>query len=289
MSEADSAPMGHNRTLAERFAELNAEIPDYLAGQYPHLTDQAAMLREEFDIKVPASVDDDATERDMTDLGARINAFLGLVEGQRKVNKDVPLKSPQLIDTFFKGLRGGLEANLETLRLRVNHYKNKKAEAERRRVAEERARALAVQQEADRAAREAERLRREAEEARIRECEDAAAEGRRAQQTEAEVIAASAEAEADQRAAEVAEVIAAAAPPPSAPMVKAESGAKSGQLGKWVAKNVDRDILDLDALRHMIPTADLEKYANAYARQYKDTKPLRGAVITQEFTTTFRS
>lgn len=245
-----------NMTLAERFEELNREIPVYLANQHADLQEKFVALSSEFINTAPVSVEDDETEKTMTDLGARINSFLQLCDGQKKNSRRHPAESPKLVDDFYKTLTGQLAKDLEALRFRMNAYKTKKREAAARAAEEERHRVLAEQ-------REAERVRMEIESNEI----------------------------ADKISS--AEIIPPAPPPPpapvyTAPMVKADSGAKSGQIGTWRAKNIDRDILDLEALRPLISQADLEKYSNAYARQYKDTKPLRGAQIVQEFTTTFR-
>lgn len=287
MAEADTlAPLGHNRTLADRFAELNAEIPIYLAQEHESLNIRANEFIAQF-AGLPHTCDTDALEREMTDLGARLNKFLSGVDAQRKIDKRAPGESPKLIDDFFKNLVGTLPSRMDSLRSWVNAYKNQKIEAERQRLAAERERALAAQREADEKAREAERVRRDAEDAAVREEAAAAADNRAAEPTPEELLAQEAERAAIKAGAEAA--LARSTTPAIAPMIKAESGAKSGQLGKWVAKDIDRDTLDLEALRALIPFADLEKYANAYARQYKDTKPLAGCRIIQEFTTTFRS
>ncbi len=290
MSDA-LAPLGHNRTLADRFAELNAEIPKYLAQEHESLNIRADEFIAQF-AGLPHICDTDELEREMTDLGARLNKFLSSVDAQRKSDKRAPGESPKLIDDFFKQLAGTLPARLDNLRSWVNTYKNTKIEAERQRLAAERERALAAQREADEKAREAERVRREAEDARLREEAAAAADNRAPEPTPEELLAQEAERAAIKSQAEALlarPTAAATAPMITAPMIKAESGAKSGQIGKWVARDIDRDTLDLNALRSLIPFADLEKYANAYARQYKDTKPLVGARIVQEFNTTFRS
>jgi hypothetical protein len=249
-----------NMTLADEFTELNRRIPETLAREHTVLSERAFELTAQF-AGLPAVCDSDDLEREMTDLGVSLNRFLTAVETQRKSDKRVPLESPKLIDKFFADMLGSLPTRLDSLRSRVNTYKNQKAEAERKRLEEERRRALDEQREKDRIAREAmDRQRLETQESPV---------SRPFPPPEAPL-----------------------SPPPApayvAPMVRTESGAKSGQRGNWVAKDIDRDTLDLNALRPLISMADLEKYANAYARQYKDTKPLAGARIVQEFNTTFR-
>ncbi len=250
-----------NMTLADEFTELNRRIPETLAREHEALATRAGEILAQF-AGLPMVCESDDLEIEMTDLGVSLNKFLKTVETQRKSDKRVPAESPKLIDSFFEKLLGSLPMRLDSLRSRVNAYKNQKAEAERKRQEDERRAQMEEQRRAD--------------------------EERRAQEAESRACA-----EAAEPVVETATTFVPDTPPPPAPvyvapMVKTEAGSKSGQRGQWVAKDIDRDTLDLNAMRSLISTSDMEKYANAYARQYKDTKPLAGCRIVQEFNTTFR-
>lgn len=278
-----------NRTLAEQFADLNAQIPEVLAAQHADLKAKADGLADEFTAGAPETIADDETEKAMTDLGARINGFLQLCEGQRKNAKEEPLKSTKVVDDFFKVLTVIAAANLALLRARVNDYKNAKRLAEQKRQQEEQARAREAERQQMAAREEAIRAERERMEAEERARHETDPEAKREAQEAAEAAGhtrKAAEEEARQRAREAQEAAAAAKAP--ATMVKAESGAKSGQSGTWRAKNLDRGVMDLNELKLFFTIADIQKAADAYARTYKDTKPLAGCQIEQEFNTTFR-
>lgn len=81
MAEADT--YGDNRTLAERFSELNGAIKASLTNQHADLMEREQNLIDECALGIPDAIADDEAEKAGTDLGARINTFLLLVEGQR--------------------------------------------------------------------------------------------------------------------------------------------------------------------------------------------------------------
>lgn len=289
MAEPDT--YGDNRTLAERFAELNAAIKPTLTNQHADLLSREQDLVDECATGIPDAIADDEAEKSATDLGARINTFLSLVEGQRKNAKDEPAKSPKLIDEFFRTLSGPLSVRLETLRSRVNVYKNQKRIAEQRRKDEEAAKAREAERELARAREEAARKGRERLEAEARARDETDPDARREAQEAADAAERdrrAAEEEARRKAQEAADAQAAA--DAKARMVKAESGAQSGQVGTWRGRIVDPSslLLSLGPLGPHFTQDHLQKAIDKAARTTKGTLSIPGVDFFEDFTTTFR-
>lgn len=254
-AENPRAVAGNNQDVLAQYRELAEALPDFLRSKHPHLISEtaeiAALFRES-----PAVLETDEQELAMTDLGGRLSKFLKSADLQRKLDKKPITDGEDALERFYKSFTVMLSEHLETLRRRVNAYKDAKLKKER----EERE---ALRQEQLRLERE----QREAKERAAREFEELAA---------------------SQATPEP------AAPPPPpppkpAPMVTGATGAKSGQSFRWVGEIVDVDSLDLNALRPFLKRADLEAAVNRYAVEYEDTKPLTGAKISQKSNTTFRS
>ena len=286
MSEQSAAGIGDNssRGLLDIIKQQNAELPGFLAYEHTALIQAIDNLRTECE-SAPAVVDSDDLEKAATDLGGSLAKIRGQVKNSRKTVKDAVQPGVKIVDEFFNKLDEPIEGLLRTIERRVNAWKDtKRLAAEAARREQERQAA-----EAKRAADEAARRQREAQEAadRAQQDETATAEEKTALWDAAsfatrEVI--QTHVAAKTIAAEV------AAPQPKATTVATgATGAKSLQRTNWVGEITDLEALDLNALRYIITRAALDSAVNAYAREFKGTKPLAGAKIEEKTSVAFKA
>jgi hypothetical protein len=274
------------------------QAPDYaqeetrrLAADYVGLMDALASLRTEAEA-FPRGVNDDA---EAVARGAVIKKLRDLdsrAEGVRVLEKEPHLRRGNAVDSFFNTLRDQIGRRVRTakpglidvLQGDINEYQERK-------IAAERARQEAERREAERAAREAaEAARKAAAEAAEREAAIArarSAQTQAARQAEAEAqqrAADLARAEA-QRAAELAEEARLASLVKPAEIARVRGSDQSGAgVTLTVAKEpyamlVDREKVDMNALRPYFNEAEIEKALRGWAKAHGHKVQMPGAEI----------
>lgn len=200
---------------------------------------------------------DDNVARLVTDFVRQVTACAKAAEGARVAAKEPYLEGSRAVDGFYRMITDPLDKVKREVERRLTVYLRAKAEAERR-EREERAR---VERE------EAERSRREAEEAERRLADEnslrqAIVADARAKEAEANRV--KAEREAQAKAADLSRT-------------RGEFGAVSSLRTYWTFADIDRDALDLEALRAHLPIAGLEAAVRSFVRA--GGRELRGVRI----------
>jgi hypothetical protein len=207
--------------------------------------------------RAPAVIADEEWEKRIADSIRLISACRKTAETTRVARKEPYLASERLVDAFFKKITDPLDKARRILEERLTIFQRKKAEDERRRrEAEMRARA-----------EEAERQRREAEAA-------AAAittEGDLNAAITADELAKQAEADAIRAQKE------ALAKPADLSRQRGDYGAVASLRTYWDFAELDRDKIDLEALRSFLAVDDIEKAIRLAIRT--GVRELRGVKI----------
>lgn len=215
--------------------------------------------------RVPAEIDVETAGK-ASDYVKMIAATIKDLDRVRIGEKEPYLAGGRTVDGFFKAPVDKLEKAKREVEGRLQKHLRAVAEAERRR-----------RDEAERAAREeAERRRREAEEAAARiaseaQLDAAVAMERAAQQAAAD--AARAAQQADAKAADLART-------------RSDYGSLATLRTSWAFKDMDRDALDLEALRAHLPTDALEKAVRSFIKA--GGRQLRGCTIFEAETAIVR-
>lgn len=207
----------------------------------------AALLRRRDQLldageRVP-DVDSDETAAKVSDFIKQVMAASKAAEGARIAEKEPYLDGGRGVDGFFKAISDPLEKLKRTIEARLTLYLRAKAERERR-----------EREERERQAREEEaRLRREAQEAECKLRDEqslkAAIEAdKRAKEAEADRI--TAEKAAQAKAADLSRT-------------RGEYGAVASLRETWTFSDLDRQTLDLEALRFHLPMDGLERAVRA--------------------------
>ena len=234
---SDAAPgLGHNLPpLQEQLADETTELVqrrDELVGS----ADRA-----------PPTITDELIATKVADLVRLIAACIKNAEAARVSRKEPYLAAGRLVDAHYKNnITGPLETVKRDLERRLTLYQRQKAEEERR----------AREAEARRQAEEAERQRREAEAA----AEAAATDADLDAAISAEELARQAEADAVRAKRE------AEAKPADLSRSRGDLGAVASLHTFWDWKDLDRDTIDLDALRPHFPADAIEKAVRSYIR-----------------------
>ena len=241
----DTATVGHNLPetdvdpLVERLHETHADLikrRDELLGAVE---------------RAPEDITDEDTAGKMADfVDGQINKFLKRAKVVHQGEKEPFLIAGRTVDGFWHFLSDDLEDGKKALNARRKKYADKKAAEERKRREEEA------------------RLAREAEERARKEAEERAAALKADEDLDA-AIAAEEAAETARREAEEAAKRAAAKP--------AELGRSRGDYGGmttlkqfWNFRNLDRDRIDLEALRDHIPHDAIERAVKSWINANKD-------------------
>lgn len=253
---------GHNRPSELDGAYLGERIQAEAAALLARGREILAHVRDE----VPEVIEDEEICGKAADLQKELLSCERALDKQRMNIKDPYLAAGRVIDGHYKKPIETLQAAAATLRKRLTAYQTLKAERERR----------AREAEARRAAKEAERQHREAEERARNLQTDEDLEGAlgaedRAAQAEAERIAAEQAARA--KSAELSRS-------------RGDLGAVASLRESWVGEIVDRDELDLSALRHHIALDALQKALNSFVRA--GGRECRGARIFKTASTVVR-
>lgn len=242
--------IGHN---AGNMAE---SLRDDLSEKHQDVRTRAAELIAAAD-RVPASVDSDETAGKIGDFIKQITACHKAAEGARVAEKEPHLAASRIVDGFFKAITDPLEKAKKDIERRLTAYLREKADAERR-----------AREEAARIEREAAEAARKAAEEAERQAQDSAT-----LQTAIDAEAAAKQAAADaEKARKAAEVNAA-----ELSRNRGDYGSVSSLRTFWDFSDLDRAALDLETLRHHLPTDALEKAVRSFIKA--GGRDLRGVRI----------
>ena len=233
--------MGHNRQL---YTDRDA-LREYLDEQYADELQRANDLTEALG-RMPDAVDDDDGAGKAADFIKQITACVKHLETARKSEKEPYLEGGRMVDAAFAKHKDGLDGVKKEVNRRLTVYLRAKEEAERaaREKAEREAREVAAK--AARAAAEAE--------AAIREEEDLA--------NAVELERAAKQAAADAEKARKESVAKSA----DMSRTRGDYGGVTSLVERWEFADLDRHELDLEALRHHLPSDALEKAVRSFIK-----------------------
>jgi len=225
--------------------------------------DAAQQIRENLDVKhadilrrkdellaacerAPATIADDDTAGKVGDFVKQLAACMKAADGARVAEKEPFLAGGRTVDGYFKAITDPLDKAKADVQRRITLYLREKEAAERR------------------AREDAARIEREAAEAMRREAEAAAAAMRNQESLDVAVAAelAAKKAAADAAAADKAANVNAA----ELSRTRGDYGSVASLVTFWDFKDLDRDRLDLNALRHHIPVDALEKAVRSFIK-----------------------
>lgn len=213
--------------------------------------DHVALINRRNDLvnameRVPETIEDEATAKAASDFVKQLQAVIKQANAARVEEKEPYLEGGRRVDGFFRAIEKSVDEVKAKVLARMTVYQ-RAVEAEARRV----------RLEDERVAREA------AEEAR-----KAAAEAEAAMKEEADMDAAlEAEAEAKRKAAE-AETAKRAAEANAASLSRSRSsaGTVASLTTEWTFRDLDREKLDLEALRQHLPEKALEQAVRSFIK-----------------------
>lgn len=253
--DADPAEMGHNNPpsdmeiLQERINENNAK----LLGSVDQLLADAAAL--------PKVIENDDQAGEVTDKIKELTGTMKALESTRVAEKEPYLALTRAVDGFFKVPAGKLELAKKQITVPLNDYLNRKATAERIRRENE---ARALREAAEAQAAEAAALERANPAAAKMEMASAIVTEQHAQHVQQSVSA---------KPAELANS-------------RGTSGGLASIRTRIVGEVVDRQILDLNALRPYFTEDALQKALNAAVSA--GVRTLTGARIYEKTDTVVR-
>lgn len=236
-----------------------------------HNSDDAAQrIREDLDVKhidilarakdllaacarVPEAITDDETAGKVGDFVKQIATCMKAADTARVGEKEPFLAGGRTVDGYFKALTDPLDKAKGAVQQRITLYLREKEAAERR------------------AREEAARLEREVAEAKRREAEAAAAAMVNQSSLDDAVAAelAAKKASADAAAADKAANVNAA----ELSRTRGDYGSVASLVTFWDFKDLDRDKIDLQVLRHHIPVDALEKAVRSFIKSGGRTLP----------------
>lgn len=249
MTTATAENLGHNRPPPEA-----DPIRERLESDYRDLLARQCELLEGFE-RAPEAINDDNAGL-VSDFTKQIAACIKTMEKTRVAEKEPYLAAGRSVDAFFKKAEEPLEKAKKVLTARLTTYEREKEAAERKRREEE--------------ARKA----REAEEAARKAAEEAAAKLESDDDLESAIEA---EARAKQIAADAAKAQKEAAAKAAEMSRTRGDGSMSSLRTFWDFDSLNRDTLDLEALRPFIPQAALEQAVRGFIRA--GGRQLRGVRI----------
>lgn len=216
--------------------------------------------------RVPASIEDEDTNKRAADLVRMVTACRKKAETNRVDRKEPFLAAERSVDAAYKKITDPLDLAKKQVEQRMTAFQRAKADAERR-------------------AREAE-ARRQWEEAERQRQEAAAAAA--AMRTEEDLeAAAAAEDRAKQQAADAERARReAAAKPAELSRSRGDFGAVASLHTFWNFADLDRDTVDLEALRQHLPIDAIEKAVRSFIKAGE--RKLRGCTIFEDHQTRVR-
>ncbi len=228
----DNRPPADANPLLERLTEEHAT----LTSRRDELLDMNG--------RVPESWDDEEINKRASDFVALLRAEIKNADGLRVAEKAPYLAGERQVDAFFKGVSGPLDKARIAVLAKITTYQRKKDAEERKRL----------QEEARLAREEAERLAANAAEAqKTLESEADLDEAVAAEQT-----ASQAEGDATKAAR------AAKAKPADLSRTRGDRGAVVSLHTFWDYDGLDREKIDLEALRPHLPIAAIEQALRAF-------------------------
>lgn len=236
-------------------------LPAVLSERYQQQLEHAAALVVDSQ-DVPPQIADEETAGLVADYVKQVTDSFKAIEALRVAEKAPHLAAERAVDGYFKPVTDALNAAKRKALKPLDDYAQRKADAERRRRAEE----------ADLA------RKKEREEAEL---------ARKAAAANQPATAAAAQEDA-QRSAAQAQVLEKAAAKPAAEMsrVRGSSGALASVTTRWVGEITDFDTLDRGALLAFIPREVWQQALNAYVSA--GGRSLAGAVILEKQQTVVR-
>lgn len=230
--------------------------------------DSAALIRRHDDLigaeeRIPDIEDDDSAGR-AADFVKQTTACAKALDGARVAAKEPFLEGGRNVDGFFKRYTDQLGALKKRVETKLSVYLRQKADAERRRREED--------------ARIAAEAAREAEAAAMALAE--ASKVTMAQADEALDTAVQAQTVAHQATK------AADAAPADMARTRGDLGALATLRREWTFKDMDRATLDLEVLRHHIPTSALETALRSAIKA--GARDIRGVTIYENQSATVR-
>lgn len=251
----------------------NAPPPDLLVGEAlrEKLQDESQdLLRRRDELLAAAArmpaIDDNDIAAKVTDFIKQLAALVKASEAKRTDAKEPYLEGGRTVDGFFKAISDPVSKTKTDIERKLTLWHREVAEAERR-----------ARMEQERIAREAaEKARLEAEEKARQLADEKALDAAIAAEQKAETAQADlvkAEAAADVKAAELSRT-------------RGEYGAVSSLRTSWVFDDIDRQALDLEALRPYLPLEGLEKAVRAFIKA--GGRELRGTRIYETTTAVVR-
>jgi flagellar biosynthesis GTPase FlhF len=268
------ATIGDNRPT-----DATESLLGRLGDDYGELTRSASSLLETAR-SLGETVENERELEGFSNVIVAMRDAIARAEAARTAEKEPYLRGGQAVDGFFSSLKERLDKGRTVLQRRVDVYQNRKLaeERERRRLAAEQA----VREQRERDA-EAARLAREAEEKRL-----AAERARKPETKEAKVASASA-AEGEAAAAAAAASVASDAAETARidtlrkPSEIARSRFDEGRLVTMrqvgFAELVDRERVDMNALRPYFTEQEIAKALRGWAKATGHKKPMDGAEI----------
>ncbi len=261
---------GHNLGFVSLDADgrvvIDANVMrEYLGEEISTLTARKAELLGSVG-RVPATIADDEGARKVADLIKLIAACIKNAEADRVSRKEPFLEGGRVIDGVFRGVTEPLTRAKTDVERKLTLYQREVAEAERRRREEV---ARAERAEAERLAIEAAEC--EAEAATDADIDDAISADALARQREADAVAA-------QRAAE--------AKPAELSRQRSDYGAVASLRRFWDMEGLDRETIDINALRPFLPLDAIEKAVRAFIKA--GGRELKGVRIFENTATTVR-
>jgi hypothetical protein len=215
--------------------------------------------------RMPEITDDDIAGK-VSDYVKQLTALVKASETHRTGAKEPYLEGGRNVDGFFKAITDPVEKTKTDVQRKLTIYLRQKEEAERR------------------ARIEQERLAREAAEAARKEAE---AKAKDAADSAALDVAIEAEKQAEVAAADLAKATQAAdVKPAELSRTRGEYGSMSSLRTDWVFDDLDRQQLDLEALRPYLPTDGLDKAVRAFIKA--GGRQLRGVNIYETTTAVVR-
>lgn len=260
MNAISQPGIGHNRPpVVDFYRDANALLPDYLVTDNVAITKRCDELMAAYG-RAPAVIENDEIAGKTADFIRQIAACVKVAEDKRKADKEPTIEAGKLIDTFFSGVKTTLNGASTDLTTRVTAYLQKKARDELARRAEEERVAQA----------EAARIQREADEAAAAVTTETTLETaivKEEQATEAQQVAQKASAAVHVRPAELSRTY-------------STGGSVASLKASWVGTIVNRETLDLNALRPYFTVAELEKALRAAVKA--GIRKIEGAEIKEE-------
>ena len=252
--------IGHNfpPSLAE-------EIIDKITSAHKSLADRGGALITALS-RVPATVDDEATNAKCADFVKQIAGCIKEAESHRVAEKEPFLTAGKRVDGFFRAITDPLEKAAVDVKRRMTIFQRAKDDAERK----------AREDEARRQREEAERLAREATEKAASMRKESDLDGAiRAEETAAQAAkdAEKARRDAEANAAELSRT-------------RSAAGSVASLRTFWTFRDMDRRTLDLLTIRDHIPVDALEKAVRSYIKA--GGRELAGVVIYEDRETVVR-